>query len=494
MRQKMNFNVFVIFLFCLFLSSCGENVKKKTFELPQEKWSPFYENVLEQNLVPNSKIWANAKPTVPKEAILAYYDSQQSRPGFSLKLFLDTAFVLDLPKKSIQNIPFEKYIETYFLSLIKKATDDGGSMLPTRKNMMTGGDSFQEFSYANGFFVYKGLEAVGREDLCEELMLNYMQFIQDYGHVPAANRTYKLDFSELPVLVMLVDAHSKKHPEKLTDYISLLTREYQYWIAAENKEAIAQQEKNKVNGAFRSVVFMGKNDILNRYFAGDSSRRADNYLLDKNLSKPQIANLRANDMAGYAINGRWAEYQTSNMLPVDLNALLYKTETLLAKAYSQAKQNNYAVSFSNLAQKRKLIYNKIFWKENAYYDYDYVRNANSTSLTLASIWPVYVGLADEKQTEAFLKTIQSKLVSNSLFKSGTEDEHISVELNYLVYLLAQKTGKVALSDQIRTNLLKISRENYAINKQIQGYFPDKYARIDGALGALIALNPNYALE
>ncbi len=487
MRQKMNIRTVSNILFCLLFFSCGENVKTKTFENPQEKWNPFYEQVLKQNLVPIEKIWADAKPTAQKEIILAYYDSQKSRPGFSLKLFVDTTFVLNLPKKKTSDLSFEKYLEEEFLSLLKKSTDDGGSMLPTRKNMMTGGDVYQEFSYANGYFVYKGLEALGREDLCEELMLNYMQFIQDYGHVPAANRTYKLASSELPVLVMLIDAHAKKHPEKLTDYTGLLTREYQYWIAAENKEAIALQKKNRAKGAHQSVVFMGKNDILNRYFAGDSSRRSDFYLSDALLSKPQIVNRRANDMAGIDIVGRWSADQTSNMLPVDLNALLFKTETLLAKAYAQAKQNNYAESFSNLAKKRKIVYNQTFWKENAYYDYDYVQKQNNTSLTLAAVWPILIGLADEKQTESFLNTIQNKLSKQGLFKNGTDDEHISVELNYLVYLLAQKTGKTGLMNQIRTNLLKICQDNYASQNQIQAYFPDKQARIDGALGALIAI-------
>jgi alpha,alpha-trehalase len=491
-RQKTNFRYFSSFLFCLFLFSCGENVKKKTFEDPQEKWSPFYEEVLKQKLVENEKIWADAVPNATKDEILAYYKNEKLQTNFSLKAFIDSAFTINTTKKNTANlekITFESYLKNEFLDLKTKMKDDGGSMLPTRKDVITGGSKFQEFGYAQSYFVYKGLEALGREDLCENLILNFLQFVQDYGHVPASNRTYKLESSELPVLVLLIDAHCKKHPEKLAEFSSLLTKEYQYWIAAENAEETKNQNAAKKTGAYRNVVFIGQNDILGRYYSADSSRRADKYMQDAGISKATLANLRANDMTGYNIAGRWKAEETSQILPIDLNALLYKMETLLAKAYELKKRSTYAESFKNLAAKRKAIYNATFWKNDFYYDYNFNQKSSARTISLAALWPLLSDLADKKQTDLVLKTIESKLGNQGLFQNSEKDTTISIELNYLAYLVALKSGESTLSQKLRKNLQEFAKGKFEKEGEIRANYglENNVERVDGALGALIGL-------
>jgi alpha,alpha-trehalase len=492
MRQKMNLSNNFLILFCLFLFSCGDSIKKKTFENPPEKWSPFYEQVSREKLVENEKTWADAVPKASKDEILAYYKNEKLQVNFNLKAFLDSAFLLNDSKKNtinVEKITFEGYLKNEFLGLNKKMKDDGGSMLPTRKNVITGGAQFQEFGYAQSYFVYKGLEAIGREDLCENLILNFAQFIQDYGHVPSANRTYKLEGSELPVLVLLMEDHSKKHPEKLAEYSSLLTKEYQYWIAAENSEEAKNQTAAKKTGAYRSVVYINQNDILNRYYSADSSRRSDSYLSDALFSKTVIANLRANDMAGYNLQGRWKAEETSQMLPIDLNALLYKMEILLAKAYELKKKSTYAESFRNLAAKRKAIYNSTFWKNDFYIDYNYIQKTSSPSVSLAALWPLLVDLADKKQTETVLKIITKKLSNQGLLQNSDTDNTISIELNYLAYLVIKKAGDAALAQKIRTNLIAFAKNKYEIEGEIRATYglENKAERIDGVLGALLGL-------
>jgi alpha,alpha-trehalase len=488
----MNFGAFSYILFCLFLFSCGESVTKKTFETPQEKWSPFYEQVLKEKLVGNEKIWADAIPKGQKEEIIAYYTNEKLQANFNLKAFLDATFKFNNYKNNTANLNkviFETYLKTTFLNLIKKTTDDGGSQLPTRKPIITGGAMFQEFGYAQSYFVYKGLEAIGREDLCEELILNFAQFIQDYGHVPAANRTYKLESSELPVLVLLMEDHCIKHPEKLAEYSSLLTKEYQYWIAAENSEEAQKQNSAKKFGAYRSVVFINQNDILNRYYSADSSRRSDSYLSDAPFTKMNLANLRANDMVGYKIQGRWKAEETSQMLPLDLNSLLYKMEMLLAKAYALKNKSTYAESFKNLAAKRKTIFTATFWQNEFYYDYNYKKKTSYSEISLAALWPLIVGLADKKQEDIVLKTIAKKLENKGLFQNSASDSNISIELNYLAYLVSKKAGDDALAQKLKINLLKLAKTNTEKENEIRSTYglEIKPERIDGAIGALLGL-------
>jgi alpha,alpha-trehalase len=488
----MNYRGIFSILFCLFLCSCGENIKKKSFEEPPVKWAVFYEQALKENLFPNEKIWADATPKGVKEEVLSYYEVEKQKKIFSLKLFLDSTFVFNRniePKVDPSKVSFQKYLESTFLSLIKKASDDGGSQLPTRKTYISGGGIFQEFGYAQSYFVYKGLEAMGREDLCENLILNFLQFIQDYGHVPAANRTYKLQSSELPVLVLLIEEHCKKHPEKLAEYSSLLTKEYQYWIAAENSEEAKKQNDSKKTGMFRSVVFMRQNDILNRYYTADSSRRADSYLSDATFSKSVLVNLRTNDMAGYQVKGRWKAEETSQMLPLELNALLYKTEVLLGNAFELKKKSTYAESFKNLANKRKNIFNTTFWKNNFYFDYNFKQEKSSSTVSLAALWPLLVDLADKKQTETVLKTIASKLENQGLFQNSETDNTISIELNYLAYLAIQKAGDVVMAQKLKGNLLEFAKNNYEKNGELRATYGSstKLERVDGALGALLAI-------
>jgi alpha,alpha-trehalase len=473
--------------FAFLVFSCGENIKKKEFEKPEEKWAPFYAEVLKKKIVPSEKAWADAVPKGKKIEVLAFYEAEKIKPNFSLKAFVDSTFYINKSvnaSDSSRKINFNQYVETKFLSLLEKGIDDEGSMIPTRKKYISGGDLHNEFSYANAYFVYKGLEALKREDLCEDLILNFLQYLQDYGHVPPANRTYALESSELPVLGLIMEEHCKKHPEKLQEYASQLTKEYQYWMASENAEETKKFQAAKSKGVYRSVVFLPNGESLNRYFTIDSSRRSDFYLSDANFSKAVLNQIRTESMCGVKIQNRFKE-PVSDHIPIDLNALLYKTETFLAMAYRKLNKVTYAKSFENLAKVRKKNMLALNFVGGIGFDYNFKLKKNTQRINVSYLWAILCDV--ETKTETFNKIVSS-LESTRLLKNGSEDADINLSYNYLAYLSALKVGETTKANMLKKEILDRSQSFFRQNGQVSNNLKAGHEqRVDAVLAVLNAL-------
>jgi alpha,alpha-trehalase len=131
-------------------------------------------------------------------------------------------------------------------------------------------------------------------------------------------------------------------------------------------------------------------------------------------------NLRAGAESGWDFSSRWfADGQnfetihTTDIVPVDLNCLLFTLEATLAKAMDIAGKERDAVAFKTKAEERKEAIIKYCWNESAgfFCDYDFVLQQQQAGITAAGLFPLFSGIATkeqavsvaEKTTELLLK-------------------------------------------------------------------------------------------
>lgn len=465
-------------LIALLAVSCNA-VTKKEYHDPEKLWGELYQEVFAAKLFTNQKEFWDAIPKEKAEHLLEFYETEKAKPGFDLKKFIRENFTV--PNYSdaypTSDAPFETYVRQEFDKLLTRPKDDGGSLVPTRMRYLTGGGMFQEYNYFRSFFAVKAFQALKEDSLASNMATNCFQFVQDYGYVPYANRSYYLGFTDVPVLSLMAQAVAEKEPTYLPWFGNLLGRDYQVWMGL-------GEDTDGQSDAHKTSVLLEKDKTLNRYF-NDKAGNA------------YISLLKTTGWEGssrFLVNGKSA---VSDFIPVDLNALLFMHETMLSASFEAKGRKEYSQSYTNLGNIRKEVYNQFLYnKEKAfYYDYDFVRKQSSDAETLAAIYPLLVGLATPEQVNGVVAKIEKQFLTQNGLVNDLSQDFGSAEMNYLSILALRKVGKNDLANDLKNRWINLNREYFRTHKHILPVYnmrspelsPKNAVRIDGAFSVLIAL-------
>lgn len=427
--------VFLYTVIAVVLWGCGETVTKKEYKSPDEEYGELFREVQLKSIFPDSKTFPDCIPKIKSEEILKKYEEQKSKPNFDLRSFVMKNFKLPqhLINTHVSNTSnsVEKNINETWKALTRQPKDEGGTLVPLLKPYIVPGERFGEAHYWDTYFIMLGLQASGKDSLMSNMVLNLAQLIQDFGHIPSGNRSYYFSRSQPPFFAPMVKLLSemKGHEQKLVQYLPQIQREYQYWMAVENGGEDAQKQneaRKKGDKAYRKTVFLGKDDMLNRYFDDKDTPRAEAYREDIAIASKSGRNvnemyrhLRSGAESGWVFSSRWlldgqnlTSIHTTDIVPVDLNALLYNLEITIAEIYQAKGESEYAKSMQILANKRKAIFDKYFWDEEAgfYFDYDFVAGKHTDVYSLAAVYPLFFKIATPAQAQKVAKILEDRFL------------------------------------------------------------------------------------
>jgi alpha,alpha-trehalase len=193
--------------------------------------------------------------------------------------------------------------------------------------------------------------------------------------IPNASRTYLMGRSQPPFLTTFIfDVYQAYEPgdDWLKKAIDIAEQEY-------------------------ATVWMGVKKPNERQVYRGLSRYYDiNYLHD--LAEAE---------SGWDMTPRFNR-RALNFLPVDLNALLYKYETDFARAARIFGDMREAARWDNAAAARKAVMDELMWDRlrGLYYDYSYVKEKRGGVSSLATFFPMWAGMVDEKQAASLVKALR----------------------------------------------------------------------------------------
>src|SRR3989344_5482217 len=97
-----------------------------------------------------------------------------------------------------------------------------------------------------------------------------------------------------------------------------------------------------------------------------------------------------------------------HFLPVDLNALLYKYEIDFARAAHILGNRKVSKQWEAAATSRKRVMNELMWSKTRgpYYDYDFSKQKRGNVSSLASYYPLWAGMVDDKQAKQLVKSLR----------------------------------------------------------------------------------------
>ncbi len=388
---------------------------------PEKDLGALFEQVQLQAVFPDSKTFPDCIPRTSPAQILQAYQQQKNQPDFDLKAFVLAHF--ELPPQPATGFTTDttlsvtQHIERLWPVLTRQPGADGGSLLPLPNEYIVPGGRFREIYYWDSFFTMLGLQASGETELIQNMVDNFTHLINTTGHIPNGNRTYYLSRSQPPFYaLMLRILAQQKGRDVFRKYAPALQKEYAFWMDGADKLTAA-------NPTHRRVVRLPDGSILNRYWDDNPAPRPEAYKEDVETARKSgrapeevYRNLRAAAESGWDFSSRWfadgktlGTIHTTELIPIDLNALLYHVELTLQEMAVLNGNKAEARKYEQLARARRDALLKYTWsdKDAYFYDYDFVKGTTTNIPTLAAVYPLYFSMVKQKQAEGVAKRVET---------------------------------------------------------------------------------------
>ena len=364
---------------------------------------PLFEDVQLNHILPDGKTFVDCLPRSAIEDINEQYIQQKEQPGFSLHKFVTDNFELPVPHSNGYtgdiNKTVEENIEILWSVLARQPDKKGGSLIPLPYPYIVPGGRFGEIYYWDSYFTMLGLKASGKNAMLENMVNNFSYLIDTLGYIPNGNRSYFIGRSQPPFYALMIQLLAGiKSKEVLLKYLPQLEKEYNFWMKG-------AEQLNETNTAAHHTVQMPGGEILNRYWDENDTTRPESFREDVELShqseqEPEklYRHLRAGAESGWDYSSRWfkdvhsfASIHTTDIVPVDLNCLVFYLEQTIAQAYRLQDNMQAAKQYELLAEKRKNAIQKYCWnkEQHFYFDYDAEESKQKQSLTLAGVFPLF---------------------------------------------------------------------------------------------------------
>ncbi|MCL4123684.1 UNVERIFIED_CONTAM: hypothetical protein GTU68_031740 [Idotea baltica] len=383
-------------------------------------------DVQSSRMFSDSKTFADAQPNKEIDVLLKLYADHKNDTDFNLKDFVHMHFDILTPDPSadvaLADIkPIEQHIKNLWLRLMQQADtyQIGSTKISLPQPYIVPGGRFQEIYYWDSYFTMIGLRHHGHMNVIASMIDNFAYFIDTYGFIPNGNRHYFLSRSQPPFFSLMVELLADiEGDDILINYLPQLVSEYQFWMNGSNGLTDHIQ-------AIGHTVRIGDH-ILNRYWDKKSTPREESYIEDIELAKQAdrpdaqlYRDLRAACASGWDFSSRWykikddfSSIETSAIIPIDLNCLLYNLESLIAKIYLKLSDMTESNRYNRLADRRKEAIVDILWNKDKklFCDYNFVAKTSTDAETLAMAFPLYFGLASPSQTERTYNFLTSTLL------------------------------------------------------------------------------------
>jgi len=450
-------------------------------QTPDAIYGQLFRDVQLKKVFPDEKTFVDCVPKRDPAQIMTAYNKLSRGPKFDLEAFVANNFTTPANTEDILT-----HIKRLWCVLRRDPAPpvEGSSLLPLPNPYIVPGGRFREVYYWDSYFTMLGLKESGEVDLIEDIVKNFASLIDRYGFIPNGNRTYYLSRSQPPYFSMMVEVLAGlKGDSVYVDNLSALEKEYAYWTDQ--------------TAPTKHLVQLANDTSLDRYYDQLDIPRQESYSQDVATSKtskedPKVLyrNIRSAAESGWDFSSRWfadghllGTIQTTNLIPVDLNCLLYHLEVVLGRAHrarNDADKNDAAQAsdFAAKAEKRKNAINQYCWlsDKNWYVDVD-LQGQPSKEITLAGVAPLFFKVAPPDRVDAIVKTLKDKFVQpggavTSLKRTGQQWDSPNgwAPLQWLTIQGLRNYGQDDLAKDLAERWMKLNLKVYkATGKLMEKY-------------------------
>ncbi|XP_014607616.1 PREDICTED: trehalase isoform X2 [Polistes canadensis] len=323
-----------------------------------------------------------------------------------------------------------------------KLNEEQYSIIYVPNPVIVPGGRFREFYYWDSYWIIKGLLLSEMYQTARGMLSNFATIVDKIGFIPNGGRVYYKMRSHPPLLIPMVEEYLQVTNDNrwLKDNFWLLEKEFQFWITNRTVEV----EKD------------GIRYTLARYHEESSGPRPESYREDVQTSQSfrtaeekdnYYAELKTAAESGWDFSSRWfildgtnkgnlSNLKTRYIIPVDLNAILYRNAVLLSK-YSQRMGNaTKEAYYSTIADEWKKAVTAVLWHDEvgAWLDYDIMNEIKRDYFYPTNILPLWTYCYDFTKREEYVSKVLKYLEKNQIMlnKGGipTTLEHSGEQWDY----------------------------------------------------------------
>lgn len=407
--------------------ACGTSDARGTPETPAQAFGPLYAQVESARLYPDSKTFADAVPLQAPRTILDDFAKERPATSSELRAFVERHFAV--PAAAAANDaapaasrePLAAHIAALWHTLARAPLQPPpySSQLPLGHPYVVPGGRFREIYYWDSYFTMLGLVRDGESALARGMVDNFADLIDRYGHVPNGSRSYYLSRSQPPVFFLMVGLLGLDTADADARYLNAMRAEHAFWMHGARSLARGHASEH--------VVRLADGTLLNRYWDALDTPRDESWLEDTHLaagtSRPAPAlyrDLRTAAESGWDFSSRWlrdpkdlATIDTTAIVPVDLNSLLYGLERAIAAACARRHDLPCKREFGQRAQRRRQAIDRYLWDpvRQRYGDYQWQTGQWLDRPSAAMLYPLFVGAATEAQARGVAAATRELLLA-----------------------------------------------------------------------------------
>jgi alpha,alpha-trehalase len=392
---------------------------------PQELFDGLFTAVQTAGIYPDSKLFPDAVPQARPGQILAEYREQHADSVAALRGFVEAHFLLPSEAATVPATSATADITAHIDGLWAQLTRTTftpprwSSLLALPEPYVVPGGRFREIYYWDSYFTMLGLIESSRDDLVRGMVQNFAFLIDTYGHVPNGTRTYYLSRSQPPFFFLMVGLLGGADPAAAyARFLPQLRLEYAFWM-----RGAAEVHRG---GTRARVVGMPDGSILNRYWDDRDTPRDESYREDIELARKSdrparqlYRDIRAAAESGWDFSSRWladsrtlATIDTTDIVPIDLNSLLFGLEQAIQAGCERAHDDACAGEFARHAAQRRAAIDRYLWDEGrgVYLDYQHRAKARVPGLSAAALYPLFLAAASATQAKSIATVVKSELL------------------------------------------------------------------------------------
>lgn len=348
--------------------------------------------------------------SVSKEEVIKFVSDNFHREGHDLQEWLppdwkENPDVIDrIRDPNLKD--FASKLNGLWKKLGRKISDEArkkperSSLILVPNPFIVPGGRFREFYYWDSYWVVNGLLICGMKDTVKGMIDNFIELVKTYGFVPNGGRIYYTNRSQPPFLIPMVDLYLN-HTGKV-DYVKsildTLEKEYSFW----RKDRTVEVETS-----------LGRKYNLSVYAANMDTPRPESYYEDvhtaqdvPNDTKPALyQDIASGAESGWDFSTRWlnrtvpgkgslSSMRTRQIVPTDLNSVLYYCEKLLEKFFRLAGDIQKANTYKGYSEARQDAIEAVLWEEDRglWLDYDRQLKKKRGYFYASTVVPLWAGV------------------------------------------------------------------------------------------------------
>ncbi|RYP54887.1 hypothetical protein DL768_000451 [Monosporascus sp. mg162] len=274
------------------------------------------------------------------------------------------------------------------------------SYIPIRRNpFVIVGGRFREPYYWDSYWTIEGLLRTGGSftQISRNMIENFLDLVEEFGFIPNAFRIYYLNRSQPPLLTQMVKIYVDYTNDTsiLERAVPLLVREHEFWVR--NRTVEISSDGTTYSLAHYSVI--NTEPRPESYREDYITANNQSYYAQSGIIYPEVrplndsekatlyANLASGAESGWDYTSRWLttptdaaddvyfplrSLNTREIIPVDINSILYANEMTIAGYLNESGDSEAAADFEELARNRSAAMYALMWNEEhgGYFDYN----------------------------------------------------------------------------------------------------------------------------